>query len=143
MLCVITHIIEDVLKYSNRKHHIQVNTVINNLFAGLSEKELYELLDTFWSEYKKSNHKNDPFDSNEYIWSSKYIRDRNSHLWHQKYYLPSTKVLGVVACRITPNFLGIVSAERSWGDVKIIKPCKRSDIGSGIYDKQSIFYTSD
>ena len=42
---------------------IQVNTVIN-FFAGLSEREFYETLDTFWSEYTKLNNNNYPFDSN-------------------------------------------------------------------------------
>ena len=67
MLCVITHIREDVFKNSKGKHHIKVNTVIKNLFAGSSEKYLCEIFDTFWSEYKKLNNNNDPFDSNAFI----------------------------------------------------------------------------
>ena len=47
------------------------------------------------------NRINDPFDSNDFIWNSKDITDGNSHLWHHKYSLPSTKVLGFVACRVT------------------------------------------
>ena len=100
MLCVIYHIIEDVSKNPNKNSIIQVNTVINTLFAVLSEKELHENLDTFWIEYTKFNNNNDPFDSEEFIWGSKYIGDGNSHLCHQKYSLPSTKFLGVVACRV-------------------------------------------
>ena len=64
--------------------------VIKSLFAGSTEKELHESIDTFWSEYTLFNHKNDTFDSNGFIWNSKYITDGNSHLWHQKYSLPST-----------------------------------------------------
>ena len=101
MLCVIPHIREDVFKNAQNKHHIQVNNVIKTLFAVSTEKELHESLDTFWSEYNSFNHKNDPFDSNDFIWNSKDITDDNSHLWHQKYSLPSTKVLGFVACRVT------------------------------------------
>ena len=100
MLCVITHIREYSFRNSNGKHHFQVNNVIKTLYAGLTEKELNKTLDKFWSEYTKFNHKNDPFDSNEFIWSSKDICDGNSHLWHQKYSLPPTKDLGVVACRV-------------------------------------------
>ena len=79
----------------------QVNTIIKTLFSGSPDKELHETLDTFCSEYTKFNIKNDPSDSNEFIWISKDICDGNSHLWHQKYYLPSTKVLGFVDCRFT------------------------------------------
>ena len=70
------------------------------------------------------------------------ITDGNSHLWHQKYSLPSTKVLDFVACRVTSKILGIGSAERSWGDVKTIKSGKRSAHGSDISDKHSIVYRS-
>ena len=88
MICVIPHIREDVFKNINRHHMNQVNIVINDLFVRSSEKGLYKTLDTFWSEYKKFNHNNDSFDSNEFIWSSKDICDVNSHLWYQKYSLP-------------------------------------------------------
>ena len=54
MICVITHIREDVFKNAQNHHHIQVNTVINSLFAGSTEKELHETLDTFWSKYTKN-----------------------------------------------------------------------------------------
>ena len=106
ILCVIPHIREDVFKNAQNKHHIQVNNVIKSFFSGSTEKELHESLDTFWSKYKIFNKNNDPFDSNEFIWDSKDISDGNSHLWHQIYSLPSTKVLGFVACRVTSKILG-------------------------------------
>ena len=62
----------------------QVNTVIKTLFDKLSEIQLHETLDMFWSEYKKFKHKNGPFDSNKFIWQSKNICDGNNHLWHHK-----------------------------------------------------------
>ena len=84
---------------------------------------------------------NDPFDSNEFIWNSKNISDGNSHILHQKYSLPSTKVIGFVACRVTSKIIGIGSAESSWGDVKTIKSVNISALGSEIYEKQRIVYT--
>ena len=63
------------------------------------------------------------------------------HVWHQKYSLPSTKVLGFVACRVTSKITGIWSAERSWGDVKTIKIWNRSALESEISENQSIGYT--
>ena len=71
MLCVIPHIREYIFKNAQYKNHIQVNNVIKMLFAVSTEKELHESLDTFWSEYTLFNHKNDPFDSNDFIWNSK------------------------------------------------------------------------
>ena len=47
-----------------------------------------------------------------------------SHVWHQKYSLTFTKVLGFVACRVTSKVLGIGAAEISWGDVNTINTGK-------------------
>ena len=85
ILCVIPHIREDLFINVQNKHHIQENNVIKTLFAGSTENELHGALDTFWSEYNLFNHKNDPFESNDFIWNSKDITDGNSHMWHQKY----------------------------------------------------------
>ena len=82
-----------------------MNNVIKTLFAGSTEKGLHRNLDTLWDKYTLFNNKNDPFDSNEFIWNSKDITDGNSNLWHQKYSLPSTKVIGFVPCRVTPKIL--------------------------------------
>ena len=73
---------------------------------------------------------------------NKYIRDSNSHLWHQKYSLPCTKILGFVACRFTSKVLGIGASESSWDTVKTIKSVKRSAISSDVSEKQSIVNTS-
>ena len=64
MLCLIPNIKEGVFKNPNGKHHIQLNNVIKTLYAVSSEKVLYEIPGTFWSEYKKFNHNNDIFDIN-------------------------------------------------------------------------------
>ena len=63
-------------------------------------------------------------------------------MWHQKYSLPFTKVIGFVACRVTSKVLGIGAAERFWGDVKTIKSGKRYAINSDVSEKQGIVYTS-
>ena len=60
----------------------QVNNVFKTLFAGFSEEKLHKMLNNYWSKYTKFNHKNDPFDCNEFIWSSKDICDGNNHMWH-------------------------------------------------------------
>ena len=119
-----------------------MNNVIKTLFSGSTEKELHGTLDTFWSEYTLFNHNNDPFYRNEFICNSKYITDGSSHLWYQKHSLPSTKVLGFVACRVTSKILGIGYSDRSWGDVKTIKSGKISALGSDISENHSIVYTS-
>ena len=76
------------------------------------------------------------------MWKIKYIRYGNSNLWHKKYSLPCTKVLGLVACRVTSKVLGIGAEDLSLGDIKIIKSGKRSVIINDVSDKHSIVYTS-
>ena len=53
-----------------------------------------DTINKFWSDYTDFNYKNGPFDGDDFIWNRKEIREGNSHIWNQKYYLPSTKVLG-------------------------------------------------
>ena len=96
----------------------------------------------FWTEYTEFDNNIGSFYGDGFIWKIKDIRYGNSHLWHQKYSLPCTKVLGFVACRVTSKVLGIGSAECSWGDLNTIKSGKRSAIISDVSDKQIIVYTS-
>ena len=80
-------------------------------FSGSTEKELHGNLDTFWIEYTLFNHKNNPFDRNDFTCNSKDINDGKIHLWNKKYSLLCTKVLGFVVCRVTSKMLGIGYAE--------------------------------
>ena len=99
--------------------------------------------DMFWTEYTDFYNNNCSFYGDEFIWKTKDIRYGNSHLWHQKYSLPCTKIIGFVACRVISKVLGIGAADCSWGDVKTIKFGKRSATSSDVLQKQSIVYTSD
>ena len=121
MLCVIPHIRKYAKDHSDRNRRKQVNNVIKTLFSGGSEEEMAVTQDIFWTEYIYIDKKIASFDADKFIWKSKDIKDGNSNLWHQKYSLPFTKVLGFVACRVTSKVLGIGAAERYWGDVKTTK----------------------
>ena len=141
MICVITHIHKDAKYNINIDHRKQVNNVIKTLFHGVPEDKMAVTQNLFWTEYTSFDNKIGSFDADEFIWKIKDIRDGNSHLWHQKYSLPCTKVVGFVSCRVTSNFLGIGEADHSWGDVKTIKYGKRSVISIGASEKHSIVYT--
>ena len=58
------------------------------------------------------------FASMEYIWNSSDLKSNWTHLWYKKNTLCSTKYLGLVDCPVSAKPLGIVSAERCWGEVK-------------------------
>ena len=135
MICVIPHIRKYAKDHSDRNHRKKVNNVIKTLFYGSSEEEMNATLDMFWTEYTAFDNKVGSYDADEFIWKSKDISDGNSHLWHQQYSLPFTKVLGFVACRVTSKVLGIGAAESSWGDFKKIKYGKIYAIRSDVSEK--------
>ena len=82
MLCVITHILKDAKDHSDSDNRKQVNNVIKTLFHGLSEDEMAVTRDIFRTEYTDFDKKIGSFDSDEFIWIIKDIKDSNSHLWH-------------------------------------------------------------
>ena len=142
ILCVINHIREDVFKNAQSKHHIQVNNVIKIVLMDQLKNSYMKVLIRSRANIKFSIKRIIILTVMNLSGIVKIISNVNIHLWHKKYSLPSTKVLGFVACMVTSKMLGIGSAERSWGDVKTIKPGKISDLGSDISEKQSILYTS-
>ena len=105
----------------------KISCIINRLFCDFLDDELHVNIDMFWCKYTYLNHKNSPLIVKKF-WIIKDICDGNSHLWHQNYFLPYTKVLGFVPCIVTPEILGIGSAEKYWIDAKTIKSGKRSSI---------------
>ena len=132
MLFVIPHIRKDAKDHSDSDHRKQVKNVIKTLFSGSYEEEMAVTLDLFWTEYTAFYNMIGSFDADEFINKIKDIIDGNSHLWHQKYLLSFTKVLGFVACRVTSKVLGIGAAERYLGDVKTIKSGKISSISGDV-----------
>ena len=101
MICVIPHICKDAKYNSDSDHSKQVNNIIKTLFFGSSEEEMAVTQDISWTEYTDFDKNIGSFDSDEFICKIKDTKDGNSHLWHQKYSLPCTNVLGFVVCRVT------------------------------------------
>ena len=100
-----------------------------------------EIIDTFWNEYKIFNTHDEDF-SNEARWNTPDVAAGRSYLWHEKYSLPYTKILGFVACRVTLKVFGIGAAERCWSGVKDIKTGKRSGLSGASTERRSILYTT-
>ena len=101
MQCVFPHIFKYAKWHSYSYHRKQFNDFIKTLFHGVPEEEMAVTRDIFWTEYTEFDNKNGLFYGDEFIFKSKDIRDGKSHLWHQKYSLLCTKVLGFVLCRVT------------------------------------------
>ena len=99
------------------------------------------LVDMFWDEYKDFSNKHGVF-RKAGRWLTADVLAGKSHLWHEKYSLPYTKVLGFITCKITCKNLGIGAAERAWSGTKDIKDGKRASLGGESTEKRSILYVS-
>ncbi|KAL7549682.1 hypothetical protein ACHAWF_012951, partial [Thalassiosira exigua] len=104
-------------------------------------KENYDIVDIFWTEFQKFQDKVAPFDANG-RWMVFLARNGESCLWHEKYSLPCTQVLGYVACRTTSKQAGPSSKEGNFGASEHIKTDKRSHVGTERLEKRIILYTS-
>ena len=83
------------------------------------------------SHATKSQQHTYPFDAAS-CWLSQDVVNGNLYLWHEKYSLRQTLVLGFVACRVTNKLCGLGPAERSWGGVKQIKDGKCSHLSEAL-----------
>ncbi len=63
------------------------------------------------------------------IWIMAVDEHAKAYQWHFKYFLPTTKVLGKLACLVLSKILGIGTAERNWKQVKAVKSSQRVNTG--------------
>ena len=149
ILCVMPEVRESVKNTMTGTHRLAVEQVIERLHAPpclnpskeVGNINISDIIYTFWGKFKDFSNQTGDF-SKPGRWLTSDVRAAKSHLWHEKYSLPYTNVLGFVACRTTSKNLGIGAAERSWGDVKEIKSGKRSHLGTKLVEMRAILYTA-
>lgn len=103
----------------------------------------HQRVDTFWREYEDFSRGVGIFSDIKVLLTLPTAKTVGKcHVWHMTNSLPKTSVFGHVAVHVCSKLLGIGCAERAWGDVKGIKSGKRSHLGGGTTEMQSIIYTS-
>ena len=110
------------------KHMDQAEKVLRKLLHTDTDEEFVKNYNIFREEHRKFMKKIDMFDNKKSMWNSTLLDTGKVHEWHDIYSVPTTKVLGWVACRVTSKILGIGSAERAWGAVKQLKSGKRGHL---------------
>ena len=151
-LCVMEDVREDVSQRLNNaggKYRDAIEKVVSrlhqlpcaNTHPDVLKMTEGEIIDVFWNEFKAFHNKTEPFHQPA-RWSTSDVLNGQSHLWHEKYSLPYTRVLGYVACRVTSKLCGIGPAERCWSAVKQIKKDKRSHLSGESTEKRSVIYMS-
>ena len=101
------------------------------------EKELAELIHTFWEELDDF-HNQEKFFNKPHIWHTAADEKTLSHVWHKHYSLPYTKVFGRVACYTTSQIGGLGEAERNLKAIKGNKTGKRSRLCPEKAKKQAV-----
>jgi len=69
-------------------------------YPDVSAMSLHEIIDTFWNEFKAFQNRTNPYHDPS-CWASYDMKSGNSYLWHEKYSIPYTTVLGYVTCWVT------------------------------------------
>ena len=132
---------EDVGKRMQGIHCDAIERVISKFYAVDPDADIPTKIERFWIEFKQFRRKTGPY-ANTARWLTPEALSGKSHLWHEKYSMHYTQVLGVMVCRYTSKQTGIGPCERSWGDVKELKSGKRSNLGGDAVEKQAILYTT-
>ena len=131
----------DVSKRLTGKQRDAIERVIVKYYSVEVDADVPAILEKFWTEFKHFQKKTGPY-NNPARWVTPNTIAGNSHLWHEKYSLDYTEVLGEIACRYTSKQGGIGVCERAWGVVKEMKSGKRSHLGGEAVEKQSVLYSS-
>jgi hypothetical protein len=74
------------------------------------------------------------------IWIMASNKNAKAYQWHYKYSLPTTKVLGKLACLALSKILGIGSIEMNWKQVKGVKSGQWINTGIDKTKKQVLIY---
>jgi hypothetical protein len=105
-----------------------------NTHSDVPKMSKADIIETFWDEFNAFCSKTEPFHQPA-RWSTTDVLNGRSHLWHEKYSVPYTKVLGYVACWVTSKLCRIGPTERCWSAVKQVKKDKRSHLSGESTEK--------
>ena len=108
MLCVIPHILKDAEDHSDSDHKKLVNNVISKLFHEVPEDKVAVTEDMFWTDYTEFDNNIGSFDTDEFIWKSKDIRDGNIHFWHQNIHFLAPSFVVLLQVESYQRFLELV-----------------------------------
>ena len=87
--------------------------ILNPTLVGTERNnERAKLIDTFMEEYGDFSNKRGMFACDN-IWIMAADEHAKAYQWHYKYSLPTTKVLGKLACLVLSKILGIGTAKRN------------------------------
>jgi hypothetical protein len=136
-LCIVPEVMDDVRVNETIDHGDAVERVIKQRCHDSTD--VSDTCDTFWTEWRNFSNKLDEFSSKS-KWNSAPAVSGKSYVFHERYSLKVSTVLGYVVCCVTSKVLGIGAAERSWGDIKQLETDKRSHLSVEAVEQHSIIF---
>ena len=138
-------IMEHAVAHKTRAHMDAAKRLIVKLFVKPKlvgndrTMAIAKVYDKFLDEYRDFSNKIGVY-GNEMIWVIAALPETKAHIWHAKYSLLNTEVLGKLACLVTSKILGIGTAERNWKQVKAVKSGQRVNTGMDKTKKQVLIH---
>ncbi len=138
---IMAHAVEHkTINHDQADERLITKLILNPTLVGTKRNnERTNLIDTFMEEYGDFTNKRGMF-ARDNIWIMAADENAKAYQWHYKYSLPTTKVLGKLACLVLSKILGIGTAERNWKQVKAIKSSQRVKTGIDKTKKQVLIY---
>jgi hypothetical protein len=111
-LCIVPAVMDDVWGNYTIEHRYAVERVIKQLcqdntnLGNFKSQSHNNTCDTFWTEWSNSSNMLDAFSSNR-MWNGAPAVTDKSYVFHERYSLKVTTVLGYGPCCVTLKVLGI------------------------------------
>ena len=138
---IMAHAIDNkTIEHDQAAERLITKLILNSTLVGTERNnERAKLIDTFMEEYGDFTNKRGMF-ARDNIWIMAADEHAKAYRWHFKYSLPTTKVLGKLACLVHSKILGIGTAERNWKQVKGVKSGQRVNTGIDKTKKQVLIF---
>jgi hypothetical protein len=138
---IMAHAVEHkTINHDQAAKQLITKLILNSTLVGTERNnERANLINTFMKEYGDFTNKHGMF-ARDNIWIMATDENAKAYQWHYKYSLPTTKVLGKLACLVLLKILGIGTTKRNWKQVKAVKSSQWVKTGINKTKKQVLIY---